>query len=317
MVLVATFLVSPRYEWTIAAIIGVTVASVATLVYALLAAHTFFRISKINNRLQCKSESQLTLAQHESQYTPARGQSVSTAGYCSTDERSGSEQEAVLEPAYWPSRFHQPQHYTDQRRQPRSSGYPDNSNMSTHPHPVPVQKPWAEQTAPIEPLDREEEEEDMTRQQMLKLLLKQTSEQARRNPDVTTFHIDLPRGAREALRNNTLNGHTIDMLSSASDDASTPLPSRDASQMLPKQARQSGSQHPALSGGTLMAVPMSASSIAPTPAQMYPPKSAMQEQVSVPGRRRQGSVQATPADMYGSMWKTREERRSEIEKGKG
>ena len=167
-----------------------------------------------------------------------------------------------------------------------------------------------------------EPEDEQTRQRMLGLLLQQTSEQVRANPDRSTFKIELPEHLRHALRQDTLP--SLDIGSNEySAEATTLRGSLNQSTSYTPAARgyAAGSREDYGYAPQSTQQPQNKSHHTSQPSDdtIGPPSSATATAALLPSSRTNSlggaSVQATPARMYGD-WKTREDRRREIEMGK-
>ena len=249
--------------------------------------------------------------------TPDRGRSVSTAPQGQRDRSQDSRKDSLWGAGSHISRHNPHQLYDPVWNLPLQPVKPTSAHsIRSQTQPSSPERPnAAEPAGPPVPIQAE----DMTRQQMLKLLITQTSEQAMRNPDTSTFHIELPHGMRQALRSNTLDADTFPASVESNPGIKTLAPV--------SEFPVSGSPAPPTGAPTSAwktgLDPPRSSSVLDTPAEMYPDGRsrynaeilwAQSEALRAPSNR--NSVQATPATMYGSQWKTREERRREIEMGK-
>lgn len=146
-------------------------------------------------------------------------------------------------------------------------------------------------------------EEEMTRQQMLRLLVNQTSEQAKRNPENHTFQIEVPRELREALMRGSVDeGDIRHATKSQVEDRG-------------RARARAGSGFERLDGPTRTTAHEKRRSSAVGKSKN--PLLNVQNMAS-PGTASPASMQHTPQSAYaGRGWKTREERRREIENTSG
>lgn len=322
VVLLASFGIYPRYEWNTPAYVGIATAGAGTVAYALLAGHALYRIQIKKLRLRHQlihSDSETALAQSTYE-TPDRGRSISTTQPGQREHSQASSSHQLWRDDSSISRGNPHKMYDPVWNLPLQpvgassphSGY-SHTNQSSPDRPgPPLSLGWPSAVGG---------EEDMTRQQMLKLLIKQTSEQAKRNPDRSTFHIDLPQDMRQALQSSTLDPQSA-IIAYDGNQTSGSRSNLQAISELPAHRTRYG---PPSSSQTQAGQrnPGRGNSVQATPADMYPGdrdrkgldlERRQENSSSVPGNR--DSMQVTPSSMYSSQWKTREERRREIEIGR-
>lgn len=225
--------------------------------------------------------------------------------------------------------------YDNDRPHSRSAALrPDSSSTS---RPRTVSQPYAHvlsaaspgevpvQTVPANIVNPEEE---MTRQQMLRLLLTQTSEQVRQNPETQTFKIELPREMRQALRSNTFDIANAGMGTTVTNTSFAESASGRHGPMAPQQAYT----HERSSSRSRQRQKTSSRGSETGPIDsVYAwrrndngfPRDVKDRALHgiVPPPKPSTSVQQTPASAYGPGatagavgWKTRDERRREIER---
>ncbi|KAL9084644.1 MAG: hypothetical protein Q9159_005125 [Coniocarpon cinnabarinum] len=147
-------------------------------------------------------------------------------------------------------------------------------------------------------------EEERLRQQMLRLLVNQTSEQAMRNPDNQTFQIEVPSDMREVLLRASTDNESIRRAVRAQVDH--------RGRMLQRASEIAQKAKSTFSGTTESTVrdTIRESTIPEVPKVPEDQLLGVNNVVSPGG----ASVQETPATAYPpGQWKSREERRREIE----
>ncbi|KAI9668605.1 MAG: hypothetical protein M1831_001044 [Alyxoria varia] len=321
LALLLTFAVSERYVWNAQAIVGVAVAAVATGAYSFLLANMRSRSrNTLRKKVSRLSESEAALMHaprshrvHSDSRAPS---SLSTRQQNQQDTHWGPDAIAGHD-EHGHNHSITPAHPSPSLST-HNSIYPPGRRGSTtsyvHEQATTLEVPVQTIHVPPEP------EDEQTRQRMLGLLLQQTSEQARANPDRSTFKIELPEHMRHALRQDTLtsigagtNEYRTEAMTLLGGLNQSTVPSTQGHATSGQneyghappstQQSQNKSHHTQQPSHDTIAPPSSAAATAALSSSSRP--------TSFGG----ASIQATPARMYGD-WKTREDRRREIELGK-
>ena len=324
LVLCLNFAFSNRYQWTTAATLGVAASSISSITYLVLVILTQVHISRQQKKSRISvTDAEASLLRGAAPISHAHSQSAERPWYsprppstAQSTDGSYLGHKAEMTPVYYSTRDHSP-NSTYQRPSYDSPRYRAYSNVehgvaspppgvvrdssvvrqsslqTNFTVPGPGEAPVQTIPAPSRPL-----EEEMTRQQMLRLLVNQTSEQAKKNPGNHTFQIEIPQEMHEALMRGTLDRASVQQVAGRQND---------------DRGRSRARTGSLLGWASHIAKPANREK-ASRGSPVRPTVSSSGKQNST----RPLSVQPTPQTAYiGSMWKTREERRQEIEKRVG
>ena len=274
-----------------AAIAAITVAASLTVVYGVLSTILLRHTSLIQSAAYTGSDSVNPLVRNQN-----FGQTHSVSSDASSSRCAGSSWDP--ETTFAPSLHTKSSSKALQAQPPSSSkgtsfDHPVSSRQYGHP---PVPSTPAKQLSPAE--------DDLTRN-MLGLLLKKTSEQARQNPDSNTFRIELPRHMLKSLQRD-------DSLLTACSEPKVPeiaVHPEKTVQELPVDGATVPTTLPPSRPRYYRPPGTGPSATGAVSLQVPPADDKKGSKVKSPGG---ASMQETPARMYGG-WKTREDRQKEIE----
>lgn len=238
LVLLLNFFLTNRYHWTLPATLGVAASAISMIVYSILFVWTRVQGGRQHKLAAIEisevEASLLSTAAPPDRSTPPRSPSPASRSP-STLPVAASHQESPWNNPWnsdsgfeVPSRDSSPhavyyppslQASSQRLTQPKHAAIPSPSLDATRPaagdHARTSRStfalPHAAGEAPVETLHAPppSTEDEMMRQQMLRLLVDQTSQQAKRNPGHGTFQIEVPRAMREALMHGSLDDESI------------------------------------------------------------------------------------------------------------
>ena len=334
VILVLDFALTNRYQWTLPAWLGVAGAGASSVVYLVLATLTQVKINRINRRMgtaDTEFEAPLlnaaapiryasptpsymtsqTVAQADNRWSTnsthahdSWGNNNSNNNETYEQQRRGSPFPFLNTQAPSPSPSHSPNNFskplpTSPAGVVRSTSLRRRSSLNSG-----VALPYSDGEAPVQTLRVPSPlpEEDQTRQQMLRLLLNQTSQQAMQNPDNQTFQIDIPADMREVLLRASTDEENIRRVVKAQSLY------RGKARELEGDTRHS--QHTRKRNNDYLT--SSSGADKPPSARSNTKRSLLSvKELASPGGT---SVMQTPASLYPlGQWKSREERRKEIE----